>query len=122
MNPATESCMNLVRRKMSSFMAEAAHRGIEALDSRSPCAVELMKMDVDTMIRREVDRVCDGATFSEVMRILALGVQLEVTSGDTQEAVRGDLREIMLGIVERVERESGELQVPENCRELLLNL
>lgn len=114
--------MNLIRRKMSSFLTEAAYKEIEALGPESPSAEELSKIEVDDIIAEEIEKICNAATLAEITRTLLLVRQLNKASGQKEEAIKSDLRRIAEQLVRRVETESGPLRLPGTCRHLLLDL
>ena len=115
--------MNPVRRKLSSFLAEAAHKGIKALEPQSPCAKELNGIeDVDAIIAEEIEKICNAASLAEITKILFLTRRMKKTSGQKREAIKSQLKKIAEQVVTRVESESGPLRLPETCRHLLLSL
>ena len=117
--------MDPIRRKLSSFLTEAAHKGIKNLDSQSPCAKELSKIeddDINDVIAEEIKRICEAAALAEVAKIFFLTYRLKKTSGQKREIIKNDLRKIAEALVVRVEKNSGQLKLPETCRNLILNL
>ena len=115
--------MGPIRRKLSSFLTEAAHKGIKALEPQSPCAKELNGIeDVDTIIAEEIEKICNAATLAEITKILFLTRRMKKASGQKREIIKNDLRKIAEALVVRVEKESGQLKLPETCRHLILNL
>jgi len=115
--------MNPIRRKMASFLNEAAHKEIEALDPDSPYAKELNQIgDVDTVIAEEIEKICNIATLGEITKTLLLVRRLKTASLREKEAVESKLRKIAEELVRRVETESGGLRIPNACRHLLLYL
>jgi len=115
--------MNPVRRKLSSFLIETAHKGIDVLEPQSVCAKELSKVrDVDAVIAETVEKICNAATSAEILKILFLAARLRGTSGQKREAVKGDIKKIAEVLVTRVETESGPLKLPQSCRLILLGV
>ena len=115
--------MDPVRRKLSSFLTEAARKGIKTLEPQSPCAKELNGIeDVDTIIAEEIEKICNAATLAEITKILFLTRRMKKASGQKREIIKNDLRKIAEALVVRVEKESGQLKLPETCRHLILNL
>ena len=112
--------MNPIKRKMASFLTEIARKAIETLDPQSPCAMELSGLDVDDVIRGEIEKICGAATLAEVTRILVLAARLKKSGGRDKEVIRGNLRRIVKNLVARVEKEQGELRLPRACRDLLV--
>ena len=113
--------MNPIRRKMSSFLTEAAYKEIEALNPESPPAEELSKIEeLDNIVKGEIEKICGAATLAEITRILLLVRQLNKASGQKEEAIKSDLKRIAEQLVRRVETESGPLRLSKTCRHLLL--
>ena len=115
--------MDPIRRKLSSFLTEAAHKGIKALEPQLPCAKELNGIeDVDAIIAEEIEKICNAATLTEITRILFLTRRMKKTSGQKRETIKTELKKIAEQVVTRAESESGPLSLPETCRHLLLEL
>ena len=115
--------MNPLRRKLSSFLIETAHKDINVLDAQSPCAKELSKIkDVDAVITETVERICQAATSAEITKFLFLTARLKTTSGQKREAIKGDIKKIAEALIARIEAESGPLKLPQSCRLVLLGV
>ncbi len=115
--------MNPVRRKLSFFLTEAAHKGINAVDPGSVCAKELSKIkDVDAVIVETVEKICQAATLAEISKVLLLTAQLRGTLGRKRESIKSDIKKIAEVLVARVEAESGPLKLPQSCRLILLGV
>ncbi|MHC4104126.1 MAG: hypothetical protein ACYSR9_04240 [Planctomycetota bacterium] len=115
--------MNPIRRKMASFLTEAAHKEIEALDMDCPCAKEMSKLDdVDNTIAEEVNKLCDAATLREISKTVLLVGRLKKASLQEKEAIESELRKIAEELVRRVEAKSGPSRLRETCRGLLLDI
>jgi len=115
--------MNPIRRKMASFLTEAAHKEIEALSPDSPYAKELHEIgDVDNVIAEEIEKICNIATLGEITKAFLLVRRLKTASLQEKEAIESELRKIAEELVRRVETESGGLRIPNACRHLLLYL
>jgi hypothetical protein len=113
--------MDPIRRKMASFLTEAAHKEIEALGPDSPYAKELHEIgDVDTVIAEEIEKICNIATLGEITKAFLLVRRLKIASLQEKEAIESELRKIAEDLVRRVETESGRLRIPNACRHLLL--
>ena len=113
--------MNPLRYKMAMLLTDMAYKGISRLDPKSTCAKALKKIDVGTVLREDINRICNSATIGEIAKIIAFAGQLRVTSEDNKQA-KSDLKELAEEIVARVERETGKLKIPQSCRHLLLKL
>ncbi|MHC4070194.1 MAG: hypothetical protein ACYSR8_11600 [Planctomycetota bacterium] len=115
--------MNPIRRKMASFLTEAARKELEALSPDSPHAKELREIeDVDTVIAEEIQKICNIATLGEITKAFLLVRRLKTASLQEKEAIESELGKIAEELVRRVETESGRLRIPNACRHLLLYL
>ena len=115
--------MNPIRRKLSSFLIETAHKGVNALEPQSPCAKQLSKIeDVDSVINEEIEKICQVATLVEISKILSLTARLRGASGQKRESVKSGIKNIAEGLVTRIEAESGPLKLPQSCRLILLGI
>jgi hypothetical protein len=115
--------MDPVRRKLSSFLTEAARKGIKTLEPQSPCAKELNGIeDVDTIIAEEIEKICNAATLAEITKILFLSRWMKKTSGQKRETIKSQLKKIAEEVVTRAESQVGHLTLPQTCRHLLLEL
>ena len=113
--------MNPLRRKLSSFLIETAHKDINALDPQSVCAKELSKIkDVDAAIAETVERICQAATSAEISKFLFLTAQLKTTSGQKRESIKTNIKKIAEALIARIEAKSGPLKLPQSCRLILL--
>ena len=115
--------MNPVRRKLSSFLIEAAYKDINDLDPQSVCAKELSKIkDVDAVIAETVEKICQAATSAEITKFLFLTARLKTTSGQKREAIKTNIKKTAEALVARVEAKSGPLKLPQSCRLILLGV
>jgi hypothetical protein len=115
--------MDPIRRKLHSFLSEAAHNGIKALEPQLPCTKELDGIeDFDAIIAEEIEKICNAATLTEITRILFLTRRMKKTAGQKRETIKTELKKIAEQVVTRAESESGPLSLPETCRHLLLEL
>jgi len=92
------------------------------LDPQSSCAKELSKLDVDDIIRSDVQKICGAATLIEITRILFLATRLQKTSEHKREKIKNALKKAAQELLARVETESGQLELPKSCRYLLLDI
>lgn len=114
--------MDLVRRKVASFLIEEARKGIKNLDPGSACAKALKKMDVEKALNEDIERVCKSASISELTKVFSLATKLKLLSQEEKARVKGELKDTAGSIVRRVEKESGKLKTPKPCRHLLLKM
>jgi hypothetical protein len=114
--------MNILKYKMAEVLTDAAKKGLKLLDKGSPCAKALKRIDFDKALKEDIGRICDKTSFIEASRLLSLYSRLHMTKGDEDETLKNDLKRVAEDLVERVEKESGRLNIPKQCRQLLLNL
>ncbi|MBF0503606.1 MAG: hypothetical protein HQL14_00750 [Candidatus Omnitrophica bacterium] len=110
-----------LKQQMASFLNNSVREGIRQLDQDSPLARELSCLDVDTVLKEDIDQLCGAMTFSEMARIMALGAQIKLGRGDTGQS-KEDLKKMAKVIEDRVESRQGKLKTPPSCRDLLYNL
>ncbi len=111
----------MMKQQMAAFLNDAARSGFDKLDKDSPLARELKGIDVDTILKEDIRKLCDVVTFSETLKIMSLGAALKMGSPDT-ERIKEDLKRIAKVIEERAEKQQGPLKTPPACRDLLFNL
>jgi len=115
--------MDPIRRKLSSFLTETAHKGIKALETQSPCAKELGEIEnVDAIIAEEIEKICNAATLTEITKILFLSRRMKKTSGQKRDTIKSQLKKIAEKVVARAESQVGPLNLPQTCRHLILQL
>ena len=114
--------MAFLRKKMASFLTDAALRGVKALEPGSPCAAALKRLDVENILREDIDRICEAISLAEITKVLSLAVKLKASSQEGSRAIKSDIKKIAEEVVARLESKSGKLKIPEPCRHLLLDL
>jgi len=114
--------MNLLRRKLASFLIDAARQAIERVDPSSPCARALAKLDLEPALSEDIGRLTAALSVSQIVRLLSLGRRLREGAPAKQEAAKEELKDITRRVVDRVENESGPLKLPPECRDLLWGL
>ncbi|MBF0571454.1 MAG: hypothetical protein HQL12_06230 [Candidatus Omnitrophica bacterium] len=113
--------MSYIKEQMASFLTNAAREGISRLDKGSSIAKELNGIDIESVMKEDINRICDAMTFSETVRIMSLGTQIKLGSGKTNQ-IKEDLKNMAKAIEVRVESRYGKLRIPPSCRDLLFNL
>ena len=112
--------MNPIRQKAASFLTEAVHKKIAALDFESEYAKQLSEdEDIDTVIAEEIEKISEAATLAEISKIVLLAARLRRASGQKRDSIRTNLKEMAELLVTRVEAESGPLKLPQPCRHIL---
>ena len=115
--------MNFMQKQLSAKMIDAVRGEIRKLDKDSPFLKALKTIDIDKVLTEDIDRLCEDISMGEMMKILPLIVKVKAASAEGERAlVHGQIREIALKIVERVECKGGRLSIPASCRDLLLEL
>jgi hypothetical protein len=115
--------MDPIRQKLSSFLNEAARKGIKALEPQLPCTKELNGIeDVDAIIAEEIEKICNAATLAEITKILFLTQRMKKKSGQKRKAIKSQLKKIAEEVVTRAESQAGPLSLPQTYRHLLLQL
>ncbi|MBF0477917.1 MAG: hypothetical protein HQL26_00375 [Candidatus Omnitrophica bacterium] len=109
-----------IKNQMVSFLTEQARAGIKKLDKNSLAAQELSELDVDTVLKEDIQQFCDVMTFPEMVKIMSLGATIKLNA-DSENA-KADIKKIAKTLVERVEKKQVKIKTPESCRELLFNL
>ncbi len=113
--------MNPIRRKLVSLMTEVLQQKIEALQPGSPQAQELSTIDLDKHIKQDIEKVCNSATMTEIMRILFLGGKLRKAIGQERETIKSDLKVIADLLIARLQRKSITLKLPKSCLDMLFD-
>ena len=111
--------MDAVRRKLNSLLTEAVRKQTDALDPQLQCAKELKGIDVAQVLREEAGKISGVATFREIGRASVLMARLKKASGSERETIKTDLKRLVEALIERVEKESGELKTPKPFRQTL---
>ncbi|MBF0521944.1 MAG: hypothetical protein HQL24_02690 [Candidatus Omnitrophica bacterium] len=112
--------MNPLRAQLATVLISSAYKGIEHLDKNSPLVRELKGLDVDKILKEDIQKICNEVSFSEMTRILALIAKLKL--GREEESLKAEMKKIAKNLITRIERGSGKLQTPASCREMLFNL
>ncbi|MBF0330863.1 MAG: hypothetical protein HQL17_02920 [Candidatus Omnitrophica bacterium] len=111
----------MMKRKMAAFLNDAARSGISKLDKKSPLAQELKGLDLDVVLKDDIDQICQAVTFPETLKIMSLGAAIKMGSGDIDRH-KEDIKKVAKAIEDRIEKKQGVLKTPASCRELLFNL
>ncbi|MBF0479913.1 MAG: hypothetical protein HQL26_10565 [Candidatus Omnitrophica bacterium] len=109
-----------MKQQLASFLTEHALEGIKKLDKNSLAAKDLSKIDVDVVLKEDVQQFCEVVTFPEIVKIMALGTAFKL-GGDTAR-VKDDLKKIGKNLLDRVEKKQVKLKTPMSCRDMLFNL
>ena len=102
-------------------MTEVLQQKIEALERGSPQAQELSTIDPDKYIKQDIEKVCNSATMTEIMRILFLGGKLRKATGQERETIKNDLKVIADVLFARLQSKSVALRLPKSCIAMLFD-
>ena len=114
--------MNPLRKKLNVFLTDAVYRGMETLEPDQLGAEVLEKIDIDSIIKKDIAKFCEAVSFTETARIFSLAARLKISTKDKRRDIKKELKGTAETIVKRAEDEFGKLNIPEPCRQLLLNL
>ena len=115
--------MNPLRKKLASIMIDTAYEEICKLGKNSPYLKALEEVDIDKVLAEDVNRICEDISMGEMMKIMPLIAKMKIARAqDEQDAVKCEIMETALRVVERVECKGGRLKLPASCRDLLLKL
>lgn len=97
---------------------------MEAMDPDNPCArsLQALESDADAVVAEAIQRICDEISILEAAKLVRLSATLKSSKAEDADKYKTEIRRLALRIVERVERNTGSLDVPPACRALLLNL
>lgn len=113
--------IHILRNKMADILTDAAHKGLAHIDPNSALGVELGKIDVEAVLKDDIEKICSHVSFFELTRILALAAQLKADE-KKQGQMKAELKGIVQPLLERVESNSGKLKIPESLRTMIFNL
>ncbi len=115
--------MNPVKRKLGQELTAAIKKGMDEMELDTLCAKALDGLDRDALLKKDVNRLCDELGTLEAGRILGLGTKF-LGAGNTNgyKKNREEIRSLVLKVVKRVEKKYGGLNLPKECRDLLINL
>lgn len=115
--------MNFLQKQFSDKMIEEVRKEINKLDKDSPYLKDLNGIDIDKVLSADISRICEEISMSEIMTIMPLVVKLKVAAEKKELAdIHNQIKEIALKVVGRVELKGGKLNIPDSCRNLLLEL
>ena len=113
---------NYFKKQLAFLLAKSAQRGIRALEPQSSCAKALKSKNIELLVSKDIDKICDVASLSEISKILSLYAWFRIASQGKRDELKDEFKTIADGIIERVEERHGKLNIPDPCRDLLINL
>ncbi|MFH1503797.1 MAG: hypothetical protein ABIH08_00170 [Candidatus Omnitrophota bacterium] len=114
--------MNPIKNKLADFLFEKAKSGMDQINSQSPCAKALENLDRESVLRKDIQRICDEVNMIEAGTILSLSARIKAAKQEDKAKHKKEIKAIAAIVVKRVEEKSGKLNLPEECRDLLMNL
>jgi len=113
--------INKLRHKLAVLLDDAAHKGLSQIDKNSPLAKEIEKLNVDAVLKADIEKICNNVSFLEITRIMPLIFQLKSVT-KRHGPMKANLKKMVKQLIDRIERDAGPLQTPVSCREMLFNL
>ena len=97
---------------------------MDGLDAESPCmkAMWMKGPDRSALLRSDIERICTEISVVEAGRVLAISARLRSSNTEAVERRRKKLVDIASGVVARVEKKGGPLNLPLQCRHFLVSL
>ena len=114
--------MNLIRKKLADFLNEMSKKGMNKMDPDSSCAKSLEDLDKKALLKEDIQRISDEVSILEAGKILRLSAKLRWSGKADKDEYREDIKSIASKVLKRVEKKGGKLNLPEQCRNLLMNL
>jgi hypothetical protein len=114
--------MNPIRKKLANLLNEMSKKGMEKMDPESSCAKSLEDLDTEALLKEDIQRISDEVGLLEAGKILKLSAKLRLSGKEDKDEYRDDIKSIASKVLKRVEKKGGKLNLPEQCRNLLMNL
>jgi hypothetical protein len=114
--------MNPIKKKLADFLSEMSKKGMEEMDPDSSCAKSLEDLDKQSLLKEDIQRISDEVSILEAVKILKLSAQLRWSDKADSDRYREDIKSMASKVLKRVEKKGGKLNLPEQCRELLISL
>jgi len=114
--------MNLIKKKLADFLNEMSKKGIDKMDPKSSCAKSLKDLDRETLLKEDIERICDEMRVLEAGKILRLSNKLMWSGTANKDEFRKEIKSMASKVLKRVEKKGGKLNLPRQCRDLLMNL
>ena len=114
--------MNILRQNLAKLLDQSARKAISSMDPGSECANILENLDIDDILKNDIELICENVSFSETAKIISLSASINVASEDKQQIIKEEMKEFAEKLVAKIEQKNGKLKIPDHCRHLLLNL
>ena len=112
--------MNPIKKKLADFLNEMSKKAVDSMDPESTTARSLKNPDKDALLKKDIQRICEGVSILEAVKIMRLSTKLMVSNTEYADKYRKEIKSIAFEVVKRVEKKTGNL-MPES-RDLLMNL
>ena len=113
--------IELLRAQVVSLITKSAQAGLEKLDKNSALAHQLKDVDVKALLEDCVRKICNEMSYFEMGRIAALAAEIKCGFPD-KKRTKEEIKKIAKEVVGRVEKRSGDLEIPFELRDLLFSL
>ena len=84
--------IEILRRKLADGLYDAARKGLARVQENSPLAQELKKVDVEYILKADIETICRHVSFFEMTRIMALVAQLNSCEHKNHGAIKANLK------------------------------
>ena len=114
--------MNPIKKKLAGFLISMAQKGMKTIDPNSPCARASNNSDRETLLKEDIDRISAEVSIIEAGKLLKLSTKSIASNQEPSQKNKQQIKEIFSKIVDRVEKKTGKLNLPKECRNLLMDL
>jgi hypothetical protein len=114
--------MNLIKRKMADFLNKMSKKGMEKMDPKNSCAKSLKNSDRQALLKEDIERICNEMSILEAGKIFKLATKLMSSDSTNKDMDRKEIKSMASKVLKRVEKKGGKLNLPQQCRDLLMNL
>ena len=114
--------MNHIRQKLSQQLTDSTKKGKSKLKPNSSFTRILEKVDIDHILQKDINNICETVSFVEAAKLLSLSACIKVLPRDRRRSVKQEIKVIAEGVVQKTEKKHGKLNIPGPFRHLLLNI
>lgn len=113
--------INPLRAQTVLLITKHAQAGLKKLDRNSALVSKLKGMDVDALLKDNIDKFCHEMSYFEMAKITTIAAGLNSGLRDKEQA-KEEMKSIAKDIIKRVEQKTGNLNIPSDIRDLIFNL
>ena len=113
--------MNPLRSQIAALITKSAQEGLKKLDKNYALACKLKGMDVDVLLKDTVNKFCNEMSYFEMVKLTSIVTGLNSGLRDKNQA-KEDMKNTAKDIIKRIERKTGNLDIPSDISDLLFNL